>query len=212
MGNDMNTVIELIIDKLDDAFLYIPDGCRWACGIVILILISGMVYKFCLHKNIALIFWAKLILSFFLTVYIYCVLQITIFSRQAGNFGGIDWRFMTIWSENDAQKAFLIANIIMFIPLGILMPMICKWTKHIMISLPIAILSSICIEAVQLKYQLGYCQLDDVVANSSGFLIGFLIYLMIADIYFFICGICNALVRMFVSKLKMERNKDINNT
>ena len=196
----MNSVIELIINQLDDALLYIPDGCRWACGIVILILISGMVYKFCLHKNIPLIFWARLILSFFLTVYIYCVLQLTIFSRRAGNFGGLDWRFLARWNESDAQKAFLVANIIMFIPLGILLPMLCKWTKHIMISLPIAILSSICIEAVQLKYQLGYCQLDDVVANSSGFLIGFLVYLMIYDVYSVICFICNALVRRFGSK------------
>lgn len=202
----MNTVIELIINQLDDALLYIPAGCRWACGIVILILISGMVYKFCLHKNIALIFWARLILCFFLTVYIYCVLQITIFSRQIGNFGGIDWRFLARWNESDAQKAFLIANIIMFIPLGVLLPMLCKWTKHIMISLPIAALSSICIETVQLKYQLGYCQLDDVVANSTGFLAGFLIYLMISDIYLFICSICHALVRMFASRLKMEQD------
>ena len=203
----MNIVIKLIINQLDDALLYIPDGCRWACGIVILILVSGMIYKFYFHKNIPLIFWARLILSFFLTVYIYCVLQLTIFSRQAGNFGGIDWRFLARWSENDAQKAFLVANIIMFIPLGVLLPMLCKWTKHIMISLPIAILSSICIEAVQLKYQLGFCQLDDVVANSTGFLIGFLVYLMIYDVYSVICCICNALVRRFV-KNKFENPGD----
>ena len=77
----------------------------------------------------------------------------------------------------------MISNIIMFLPLGILLPMMAKWTKHIIVSLPVAVLCSVGIEAVQLKYQLGFCQLDDVVANSVGFLIGFLVFLILNDVY-----------------------------
>lgn len=192
----MNPILELVIDQIDDALLYIPSGCVWALRIVLGILAFGLIFKFGLHKNITIMFWQKLLLTFFFIIYVYCVLQLTILSRNMGNFGGIDWRFLARWSENDAQKAFLIANIIMFIPYGILLPMVCKWTQHIMISLPIAMLSSIAIEAVQLKYQLGYCQLDDVVVNTVGFLIGFLIYLIIADIYSFIYTVCNYIVRI----------------
>lgn len=194
---NMNPIAELVINQIDDALLYIPAGCVWAGSIVITVLIIGIVLKFCLHKNITLVFVQKLILSFYIIVYVYCVLQLTIFSRKVGNFGGIDWRFLARWSENDAQKAFLIANIIMFIPLGVLLPMMNKWTRHILISLPIAVLCSIGIETVQLKYQLGYCQLDDVVVNSVGFLIGFLGYLIIADIYSFIYSVCRAFVKIF---------------
>lgn len=202
----MNTIVELILKQICDALLYIPAGCKWALGIVILILIAGMVWKFCFHKNITVVFWKNLLLAFYFIVYIYCILQLTIFSRHVGNFGGIDWRFLVKWNESDAQKAFLIANILMFIPLGILMPMVCKWTKHIMISLPIAVLCSVCIEATQLKYQLGFCQLDDVVANSTGFLIGFLIYLMLADVYLFVYSVCRAVADVFISKFKKSED------
>lgn len=192
----MNPILKLVINQIDDALLYIPSGCIWALNIVLVILAFGLILKFGLHKNVSMIFWPKLLLAFFFIVYVYCVLQLTIFSRHTGNHGGIDWRFLARWSENDAQKAFLIANIIMFIPYGILLPMVGKWTKHILVSLPIAMLSSIAIEAVQLKYQLGYCQLDDVVVNTLGFLIGFLIYLIIADIYSLIYAVCNYVVKM----------------
>lgn len=182
----MNPVAELVISQIKAAFLYLPAGCVWAAGVGLAAMALGMVCKFCLHKKITGRFWWHALLLCVFVVYMYCIMQLTIFSRKAGNFGGIDWRFLARWSENNAQKAFLIANIIMFIPYGVILPMMGKWTKHILVSLPIAAASSIAIEAVQLKYQLGYCQLDDVAANSLGFLAGFFIYLMIADVYYFL--------------------------
>lgn len=125
----------------------------------------------------------------------YCVLQLTIFSREPDNFGAVDWRFLVRWNENDAQKVFLLANIIMFIPFGVLLPMFSKTMNHILIALPFALACSVSIEALQLKYQLGFCQLDDVVANSAGFLIGFLFFLVIRDVYLFIV----MLFRLFAS-------------
>lgn len=198
MGTMMmnSQIIKLVINQINDALLYIPDGCVWAMRIVLVVLILGIILKFVLHKNIGIVFWQKLFVAFFFIVYAYCVLQLTIFSRHMRNYGGIDWRFLARWNENDAQKAFLIANIIMFIPLGILLPMVGKWARHIMLSLPVAMLSSICIEAVQLKYQLGYCQLDDVVVNTIGFLIGFLIFLMIYDIYLLVYNIVKITIKM----------------
>lgn len=191
----MNSVIKSVIILLKDALLYLPAGCIWAAGIVLIALTAGIVYKFCFHRTVKLLFLWKLILLFLFIVYAYCILHLTLIGRPTANYGGIDWRFLARWNENTAQKAFLIANIIMFIPLGILLPMMCRWARHILLSLPTAIICSVTIEAVQLKYQLGYCQLDDVIANSVGFLIGFLIYLAIADVYCFIYSLFKYLSR-----------------
>lgn len=204
----MNPIAELVIKRIIDALMYIPSGCKWAICIVSTVLAVGLILRFGLHKKIPYIFWLRLIAYFFFIIYAYCVLQLTIFNRESGNFGGIDWRLFARWHENDAQKAFLIANIIMFIPLGILMPFLCKWTKHILISLPIATLSSIAIEAIQLKYQIGSCQLDDVVVNTLGFLIGFLVYLIIADIYWFIFNIIMLLTKAIKLLIKELRKID----
>ncbi|MBD5449357.1 MAG: VanZ family protein [Lachnospiraceae bacterium] len=182
----MNSIVESVIILLKDALTYLPAGCTWAAGIILIVLTINIIYKFCTHRNVTFLFLWRLFLLFLFIAYTYCILRLTLLSRPTANYGGIDWRFLAKWNENTAQKAFLIANIIMFIPFGVLLPMMSKWTKHILIALPTAIVCSIAIEAMQLKYQLGYCQLDDVIANSVGFLVGFLIYLVIADIYYFL--------------------------
>ena len=182
----MSHVKTLVIMQLKSAFAYLPTGCTYAAGITGFLLVLCAVWKFCLHKKVSWLFLWRLLVGFLFIIYIYCVLQLTIFSREPGNYGAVDWRFLVRWNENDAQKAFLLANIIMFIPFGVLLPMFGKTVSHILIALPIAMACSVSIEAVQLKYQLGFCQLDDVVANSVGFLIGFLIFLMIRDVYLFV--------------------------
>ena len=183
--NEMTQVKTLVIMQLESALAYLPRGCIYAAGFTCAVLFIGAIWKVGLHRKAGKYFWQRLLVGFFFLVYIYCVLQLTIFSREPGNYGGIDWRFLVRWSENDNQKAFLLANIIMFIPFGVLFPMLGKVFVHILVSLPTAMACSICIEALQLKYQLGFCQLDDVAANTVGFLIGFLIFLMLQDVYLF---------------------------
>lgn len=191
----MSHIKTLVIQQLRSALAYLPGGCTYAAGISCFLLVLCAVWKFYLHKEIPRFFWWRLLVGAFFITYMYCVLQLTIFSREPGNFGAVDWRFLVRWNENDAQKAFLLANIIMFIPFGVLLPMFGKTMSHILIALPLALACSVSIETLQLKYQLGFCQLDDVVANSAGFLIGFLIFLVIRDVYFFVV----MLFRLFAS-------------
>ncbi len=181
----MSRIKNLVIMQLKSALSYLPAGFAYAAGITCFVLVLCAVWKFCLHRKTGRFFWWRLLVGFFFLAYIYCVLQLTILSREPGNYGDIDWRFLVRWNENDSQKAFLLANIIMFIPFGVLFPMFNKVFAHILVTFPVAVACSICIEALQLKYQLGFCQLDDVVANSVGFLIGYLIFLMLRDVYLF---------------------------
>lgn len=194
----MSQVRNLVIAQLKAAFIYLPAGCIYAAGIVGFVLISCVIWKICLHRKIAGCVWRQLPVAFFFIVYVYCVLQLTILSREPGNYGGADLRFLARWNENDSQKAFLLANIIMFVPFGVLFPMFGKAVRHILISLPLAVTCSICIETWQLKYQLGFCQLDDVAANSVGFLVGFLIFLILQDVYLFVA----MMMRLLVSERK----------
>ena len=153
----MEAVWKYIIIMLKDALRYFQNGCIWAAGITVVLLAGMLIWKFAIHKNVKVIFWFRLLPLFFMIVYVYCVLQLTIFSREPGNYGEVDMRFLVKWDEWYGEKAYLISNIIMFIPLGIFLPMLSKWTKHLILSLPAAIMCSVGIEAVQLKYQLGFC-------------------------------------------------------
>lgn len=69
------------------------------------------------------------------------------------------------------------ANVLLFIPIGFLLPMVIKkpvWLPHI-----IGIGISVIIELIQLITHRGLCETDDVLSNSIGFLIGFAFFWLI---------------------------------
>lgn len=70
-------------------------------------------------------------------------------------------------------------NIVMFIPFGFLMPWDMKWKKALFIGL----LASSFIEITQYMTMLGECEVDDVIANTCGTVIGFCLYEIVYGIY-----------------------------
>ncbi len=73
--------------------------------------------------------------------------------------------------------AFFIENIILFVPFGILFPIVFKkWLRWV--TIPAGALISAGIEYTQLVTGRGYCQLDDLVTNTAGAVIGFVIFLI----------------------------------
>ena len=71
------------------------------------------------------------------------------------------------------SRAYMVENVIMFLPLGVLLPLAerrcAKWWKMLLISM----LLSMMIEGMQLVTERGYCQLDDVVMNTLGGCLGY---------------------------------------
>ena len=66
-----------------------------------------------------------------------------------------------------------IQNVLFFIPFGFLFPWK-KW-KPVFMS---AFMTSAVIEATQYIFNLGWCELDDVISNTAGALIGFGCYVI----------------------------------
>lgn len=193
---EINRIRELVSAQIIESLGYLPNAFRWSMRACLIIVLAYTAFFLVCHKKPSVIsvfqFALRLIWLFTFVTYSYCVLQLTILSRTPiPRYDHIDWIFLSRWFDSDEQKAFYIANIVMFIPLGILLPMAGRPMQHIIIAAPVATICSIGIEAVQLKYHLGACQLDDVLLNSFGFLIGFLVYLTLADIY----GLLSAIVK-----------------
>ena len=117
----------------------------------------------------------RILLFALFLAYFYCVLEMTILSRRPGHYGGIDWRILAKWKESDWEKAFFISNVLMFVPFGFLLPMLANPLRNVLVAFPIGMFTSVAIEGIQLWFQLGYCQLDDVFANMLGFLAGFIV-------------------------------------
>lgn len=98
-------------------------------------------------------------------LYIALILWITVFSRKAGTeriFKGVFWEIqMGYWNN-------IIQNIVLFIPLGFLVG-----GKRAII---IGLLLTIGIEITQYVFKLGYCEVDDVINNTIGVVVGTLLY------------------------------------
>ncbi len=187
----MDTILKLVIFQIKETCMYLPDAFRLALAVCSAVALAELSVRPAFRKKLTMTFVFRFVLRiiwlFTFVTYSYCVLQLTILSRTPVlRYGHIDWVFLSRWFDSNEQKAFYIANVIMFIPFGILLPMAGKPMRHILIAAPVAAACSIGIEAVQLKYHLGACQLDDVLLNSFGFLMGFLIYLALTDIYGFL--------------------------
>ena len=99
--------------------------------------------------------------------YILIILGETLLSRKPTSTG---YELMPFWSYAYAEhKSQIIANILLFIPFGSLAGKLWGWK-----AIPIAAFISFCIEAVQLVFHLGLCELDDIIHNTLGTFIGYL--------------------------------------
>jgi len=117
----------------------------------------------------------KIPLTLFLA-YILVVLQTAFLSREPGSRKGMSLVLFETWGRSFHMHALFIENIIMFVPFGILTPILFTQLRSGWRCVLIGFLCSCCIEIVQHITQRGYMQLDDVVTNTLGTLIGWSVY------------------------------------
>lgn len=122
-------------------------------------------------------------LPFFLfATYAIVVAKLSFLSREPGSRQGIDLRIMGTWGDDAVAHAYVLENVLMFIPFGILLPLLHKRTQKVWTCLLMALLSSMLIELSQLATQRGFCQLDDVITNTIGAYIGWIVFALFRNI------------------------------
>lgn len=121
----------------------------------------------------------KMLVLFIL--YLLMVSYVTIFSREEGHSRAILLRFdqlreaIRIKSLEPLQHLFL--NALMFIPLGLLFPLIrpARLAKMTYVA-ALGLMLSTMIEATQLFLTIGQCDIEDITANTIGAVIGIIVY------------------------------------
>ncbi len=109
-----------------------------------------------------------------LFAYLVVVFIQAFFSREPGSRSGIDLVPFSTWGTTWQAHAYMIENIIMFLPLGMLLPAVnrkVRWRSALGMSLGL----SATVELLQLVTQRGYCQMDDILMNTLGGCIGYMI-------------------------------------
>ena len=72
----------------------------------------------------------------------------------------------------------VILNVLLFIPFGILFPVLFRKTAALVFTVPAGFFASLCIETVQYITRLGTADVDDLINNTAGALLGLILYLV----------------------------------
>ena len=123
--------------------------------------------------------------------YCFLVFATTVLSRSSRNTASYDLRLFRVfqieeWWEKHDLMLQIKANILMFVPIGFLLMQVGKSIKgkamrllYAVVSFITCILFSTLIEYLQYKLHRGYCEVDDIIHNTIGTVIGIALYWII---------------------------------
>lgn len=107
-----------------------------------------------------------------LMIYLYLIIGITLLCREPIFERTVALKLFS-YIHNDRQTAYLFENLIMFIPYGIMLPIPFHRFRFWNRTLLMGLMSSVIIEITQIITMRGYAQLDDLILNTAGMMIGY---------------------------------------
>lgn len=110
------------------------------------------------------------------SLYLMIILVITFFSREDGGWTGMDLELFSTWGTNARNHAFVVENVLLFIPYGFICPWAFPWLRGFFRNTFVAFVTSFGVETIQLITGRGYFQVDDILTNMLGAVIGYLLF------------------------------------
>ncbi|WPK11115.1 VanZ family protein [Lysinibacillus louembei] len=155
---------------------------KYSIFIIAILMIGYFIYRKFYQRKYPIRF-SKFVFITLLICWFIVVLGITTLSRGARYTGQINFDLFTsyinawnAWSLTEFQ--LIIFNMLMFVPLGVLLPLIHHKNKSFWRVLVISIIFTACIEMSQLITGKGIFELDDLLHNTIGSLAGYFIVMV----------------------------------
>lgn len=127
--------------------------------------------------------WRK-ILGLILAEYVFVIFCSTVLFRTAVDRNGHE--FKPFWSyeaiENGRSELLVenIMNVVVFVPVGILLGSLLRGKGSWLIALTVGMGISLSIEAMQYVFHRGFAEVDDVMHNTLGCIVGYMLVLSVA--------------------------------
>ncbi|MFI3284734.1 MAG: VanZ family protein [Erysipelotrichaceae bacterium] len=132
----------------------------------------------------------KFFLKLIFFCYVACLFQITVIRDWQLFFDYAGWQhsydtvqldmFYTLSNAYQYKWTTFIyhcfGNILWFVPMGFLLPLICKWFNNVIKVVLFGACFSLMIEGLQWLFNSGISDIDDFITNTLGTLLGYLIY------------------------------------
>ena len=163
-------MIHYLIKDMLDTLKYVPDLLVAALLVLLLTLVVNVVRRLFRKKP------CPVFSSAVLFTYIIAIMFITFLSREPGTRQGFDLDIGSTWAINDRNKAFVIENVLLFIPFGFLAAWRLPAMRNLFVSAIWGLLFSWGIECMQLLTGRGFFQIDDILTNGLGTVLGWILY------------------------------------
>lgn len=122
-----------------------------------------------------------------LSLYIVVLLYFTVVGRYSHEEYGYEINFLTsyrwLFQQNGEQMLRqLLINLVMLMPVGFLLPVVIKAKHKYLITMALSLLLTVFIETMQLITKCGSFEIDDIINNFVGAVLGMLIYMLFSRI------------------------------
>ena len=162
----------------------VPDVIIYTCLAFIAITLACLIIKRKAFKDI--IRGTSVAALVVLLAILYCS---TVIYRKDGVETGINlmpfWSYFAIMDGKEQMVLEKLLNVLVYIPIGFLCGIVFK-EKKLKYTIIIGAVSSAMIEISQYAFGKGFAELDDVIHNTLGCLIGFGVYLLLTNLYRFL--------------------------
>lgn len=149
-----------------------------------------------MRKGRVLSFGRRLVLIL-LYFYIYLVIAITLLSRSETYTAVVNLKLFGTFRKDFISQLYLYENILLFVPLSVLLYALAKPFRRLDVLLTIGIGASLLIELSQYVTHWGRFEVDDILTNNIGILLGAALAWIISSM--------NHLFRKFLKNSKCRR-------
>lgn len=163
-------MLQFIVEDIIDAAQYLPIGA----GIGLVVCIMMYSYNHLTgRKN------GSYLSMFLLSVYVVVLSYLVFFNREPGSRDEVTLELFGTVGNGLRGDSYVLENVFVFVPFGFLLPLVWKRMQSFGWCVSFGCLCSVGIEVLQYVTKRGYSQLDDVVMNTLGTLLGWVLWRMI---------------------------------
>lgn len=156
-------MIGIVVRDLQDVFVYWPYGFLGGFLGPLLYWLGGK------KERNGITAWK----SYFFAAYLVFILEISLLSREPGTRSAFDLVPFSTWGTTMRAHAYVVENVIMFLPMGVFLPALWKRFEKLAACIGCSFLFSLAIESTQAVTERGYFQTDDLIMNVLGAVLGY---------------------------------------
>ena len=113
----------------------------------------------------------------YLVAYLTALICVTLIFREPENLNDpIDFVPFNTPGGTRYIILYAVANFLLFIPMGLLIPRLFRKFRYMIATTMICVLASVLIEFVQLVFERGLFQIEDIIMNTLGGIVGYVLY------------------------------------